>query len=81
MNRRAAISLMTRSQATGLAFQRSQPDRDPSWTSVVKFTKAWNRLEGWVFPPASVEQGSTRDEARTANVISRHTHAHEPGHE
>ena len=44
-----------------LAFRRPEPGLDPSWTGVVKLT--WNRLEGWVFPPASVEQGSTRDEA------------------
>jgi hypothetical protein len=27
-----------------------EPNRDPSWTTVVKFDQGWNRLEGWVFP-------------------------------
>ena len=34
----------------------AEPNRDPSWTSVVKFTKAWNRLEGWVFPPEVIQR-------------------------
>src|SRR5262245_36679248 len=29
----------------------AEPNRDPRWTSVVKFNQAWHRLEGWVFPP------------------------------
>jgi hypothetical protein len=28
----------------------AEPNRGPSWTSVVKFNRAWQRLEGWVFP-------------------------------
>ena len=27
-----------------------EPNRDPAWTTVVKFDPGWNRLEGWVFP-------------------------------
>jgi hypothetical protein len=28
----------------------AEPHRDPNWTTGVKFTQAWQRLEGWVFP-------------------------------
>jgi hypothetical protein len=34
----------------------AEPDRDPSWTSVVKFTKNWNRLEGWIFPREVIQR-------------------------
>jgi len=28
----------------------AEPNRDPSWTTVLRFDQGWNRLEGWVFP-------------------------------
>jgi hypothetical protein len=34
----------------------AEPNRDPSWTSIVKFSKGWNRLEGWVFPPEVIQR-------------------------
>jgi outer membrane protein assembly factor BamB len=32
------------------------PNRDPSWTTIVKFDAAWNRLEGWVYPAEIVRR-------------------------
>lgn len=34
----------------------AEPGRDPSWTSVLQFDKAWNRKQGWVFPPAVLKR-------------------------
>ncbi len=34
----------------------AEPNRDPSWTSVVKFNPAWHRLEGWVFPAEVIKR-------------------------
>ena len=34
----------------------ADPNRDPSWTSVVKFNQAWHRMEGWVFPPEVIKR-------------------------
>ena len=33
-----------------------EPNRDPSWTSVVKFDDDWRRLESWVFPVEMIEK-------------------------
>ena len=33
-----------------------EPNRDPSWTTLVKFDDQWRRLEGWVFPANVVEE-------------------------
>ncbi len=34
----------------------AEPNRDSSWTNLVKFDKDWNRKEGWVFPAAILEK-------------------------
>lgn len=33
-----------------------EPNRDPSWTSVVRFDQEWRRLESWVFPQVMIEE-------------------------
>lgn len=33
-----------------------EPNRNPSWTSLVKFDDQWRRVEGWVFPDTLVEK-------------------------
>ncbi len=33
----------------------AEPNRDPTWTSLVRFDDAWRRTGGWVFPPALFE--------------------------
>ena len=32
------------------------PDKDMSWTTVVKYDDQWRRLDAWVFPPEVVER-------------------------
>jgi len=32
------------------------PNRDPSWTTLVRFDRQWRRLEGWVFPPELIAE-------------------------
>ncbi len=34
----------------------AEPNRDPTWTNLVKFDKDWNRKEGWVFPAPVIEK-------------------------
>lgn len=36
--------------------QAKEPNRDPSWTSLVKLDDEWGRIEGWVFPDILVEK-------------------------
>ncbi len=34
----------------------AEPNRDTSWTNLVKFDKEWNRKEGWIFPRTVIER-------------------------
>jgi hypothetical protein len=35
---------------------RKEPNRDVSWTQLVKYDKEWRRVGGWVLPPALIER-------------------------
>lgn len=34
----------------------AEPNRDPRWTTIIQFDRAWNRLQGWVFPQPLIER-------------------------
>ncbi len=34
----------------------AEPNRDPSWTRLVKFDTQWQELESWVFPPSIIQE-------------------------
>jgi hypothetical protein len=36
--------------------EKAEPGRDPAWTQVIQMDEGWQRLQGWVFPPAVVER-------------------------
>ncbi|NWG12225.1 MAG: hypothetical protein HXY20_01685 [Acidobacteria bacterium] len=38
------------------ANRAAEPNRDPRWTTILQFDRAWNRLQGWVFPGALLER-------------------------
>jgi len=37
----------------------AEPNRDSSWTNVVKYDQSWNRLESWVFPAEVIKKFGT----------------------
>ena len=37
-------------------YRSSVPDRDPSWTRLIKFDQEWRQLESWVFPPEVINE-------------------------
>jgi len=34
----------------------AEPDRDPSWSELVRYDSSWRRLEGWLLPKAILER-------------------------
>jgi len=56
-----------------------EPNRDPSWTTLVKFDQAWNRLESWVFPPEVVKRFAGY--SSSGGVIDDHGFLYCTGHD
>jgi outer membrane protein assembly factor BamB len=38
------------------ANRAAEPDRDPSWSELVRYDSEWRRLEGWLLPQAILER-------------------------
>ncbi|MEM8765552.1 MAG: hypothetical protein AAGD88_17185, partial [Bacteroidota bacterium] len=57
----------------------STEDRTNSWTQLVKFTKDWQRTEGWIFPKALVEKFGTR--SNSGGCITKDGTIYATGHD